>query len=213
MKNSVWGVVWVLVIGIVVVEAGPYLWLDEIAYGPYQENRLWLFFHVLGGSVALLVGPLQLLSAIRVHSPLLHRRLGRVYLAGIGAGSLGSISLAFNSAVGWTVGASLLTLNLFWIITSAFAFAAVRNGRLTEHRRWAIRSYVLAFGFVTLRIVDALPIYPLSATTPERTTTAVWLAWVVPLFATEVAFSWRSVLARPLRRPLNEETTSRVAHS
>jgi uncharacterized membrane protein len=213
MKSAAWGALCVLVVGVVLVEAGPYLRADEIAFIPYLENRFSLFVHVFGGSVALLVGPLQLMPAVREHSPLLHRRLGGLYLAGIGVGSLGSVSLAFNSAVGWTVGASLLTLTGFWIITSAVALAAVRNGRLTEHRRWAIRSFVLTFGFVTFRLMGALPIYPLSATVLERTTTAVWLSWVVPLFATELAFSWRSGRSGGTRGLSDEEAPARGAGS
>jgi hypothetical protein len=74
------------------------------------------------------------------------------------------------------------------------------QGRFAEHRRWMIRSFVLTFGAVTLRLylplapllhIDFMDVYRASA----------WVSWVPNLILAELylARGRRPVVAKPLR--------------
>ena len=75
-----------------------------VGIGPLAPNvlsnlfaRPWLAVHVLGAATALLVGPLQLLPALRRRRGL-HRWLGRVYATACVVGGTGGMVMAFGGA-------------------------------------------------------------------------------------------------------------------
>lgn len=51
----------------------------------------------------------------------------------------------------------LLTLATAWFLTTAVAFAAVRNRNVQIHREWMVRSYAVTTTFVTTRVLTAIP--------------------------------------------------------
>ena len=85
----------------------------------------------------------------------------------------------------------LLTLAVFWLTASAMGLVAILRGLILIHKEWMIRSYVLAFAFVNLRWWFDLPILSNIGTHTERVITIAWLAWALPLFATEVILQWK----------------------
>ena len=54
-----------------------------------------------------------------------------------------------------------------------------------------LRSYVVAFGFVTFRLMLISPLFTGLGSVPERLTVLLWLSWTVPLLITEVALQWK----------------------
>lgn len=104
--------------------------------------------HFLTGGALLLLGPIQLIAAIRNRAPAVHRWIGRVYVAAAAIAGLGG--LAFIAAEG-TVGGPLMAVG-FSIYGALMVLAAVqtyRHGRarrLEAHRAWAIRLFALAVG-------------------------------------------------------------------
>src|SRR5262249_11947098 len=67
-----------------------------------------------------------------------------------------------------------------------------------QHREWMIRSYVLTFGFVTIRILDSLLDMEQMGTLVERMTAASWLGWIVPLVLTEAILQGRKIFSQPV---------------
>ena len=53
---------------------------------------------------------------------------------------------------GWMNGASLMTLAIFWLVSTGMTYLAIRNRRIQTHKEWMIRSYVLTFFFVNARL-------------------------------------------------------------
>jgi hypothetical protein len=104
--------------------------------------------HLVLAVILTLGGPLQLSTGLRARLPRLHRWSGRVYLATALAVSLGGLYLVWARGVpGGLVNAIGVSLNGVLII--AFAAMALRA---VEHRRWAIRLFLVASGVFLLRV-------------------------------------------------------------
>ena len=176
-------------------DAFPYL-VDhtEAAYRRYWPQRYGLLPHIVGGSLALFIGPFQIWLGLRRRTRQLHRWLGYVYMGGVGLGAMGGFYLSFFTRPDF--GVSLFILAVVWCITIAMALMAITSGRIDAHREWMIRSYIVTFAFVLYRWLVKLPI--LAPLGEGLVPTALWASWVVPMMAYEVASSWSR--ARPVKR-------------
>jgi len=139
--------------------------------------------HALTGGVALIGGALPLNRPLRRRRRL-HRFVGRAYLwstwfasvAGLWSAAFFQVNLAAKAAFG--------LLAILWFGTTTIGFRRIVAGRLAEHREWMLRSFSLAFFFVTSGVwmpalaATALPQavgYPLS----------IFLGWILNLLVAE----------------------------
>ena len=119
----------------------------------FETHRLGVIAHVFASAVALVVGPLQFLSWLRVRRPVLHRWLGRIYLGiGVLIGGLAGLSIAPHAFGGLTAQLGFTGLALSWLYTGWRAYRAIRTRDVDKHRRWMVRNFALTFAAVTLRI-------------------------------------------------------------
>jgi uncharacterized membrane protein YozB (DUF420 family) len=163
----------------------------------YWPHRFRLIAHIGGGTVALTCGTLQLWTGLRMRAMNVHRWIGRVYLAGAAVGILGAFLLAVLSTPR-SFGVGLMGLATAWIVTTAIAWAAIVRGRVEMHREWMIRSYLVAFAFVTFRIfTDLLPSVTrhLGSNADDAGTSVAWLCWLLPLAAYEAIVQVRRLLS------------------
>lgn len=126
-------------------------WNDNLS-GVYDRNNLAAFLamtaHLATGAVLLLLGPVQLIAAIRNRWPQLHRWLGRLYV--LTAAAAGAGGLAFIAAKG-TIGGVVMNVG-FGLYGALMVLAAVqtyrhaRSGNYSVHRVWAVRLFALAIG-------------------------------------------------------------------
>ena len=116
-------------------------------------RRWWLLVHIATGIVALLAGPVQLWLGLTDRRPCLHRRLGMMYVGAVAVSAAAGYYLAFRTSFGWVFGAGLAGLATAWILTTGLALAAIRRGRVEQHKEWMIRSYVMTTAFVTFRVL------------------------------------------------------------
>lgn len=160
--------------------------------GPMPPNiasnrfvRPWIVIHAGGAATALLVGPLQFLPGFRRRRPRLHRWLGRTYVAGCGAGGVAAMVLSAGTVAGPMAAASFVTLDLWWLATTALGTAAAIKGRYAAHRRWMIRSWALTVGAVMLRLyLPASVLLGLDFMVAYRV--IAWLAWVPNAVTAEI---------------------------
>jgi hypothetical protein len=179
----------------------PILWLIVLPVLSLREleshsaHGSALYVHALGGVAMLGLGAVALYIGWTKRAFKRHRWFGYGYLM------LGSIGAA--SALGLSVAApheprSLYvatgTLAAAWLAVAAMAYRAALNRRFETHRDWMIRSYVLTWTFVGCRMANALSLFPILG--EEATTAQIWLFWVVPYFACEIALQWRNGSAR-----------------
>ncbi len=116
------------------------------------ERLVFATIHFAVGAIVLLIGPVQFLPRFRARYPVLHRWMGRIYVAGCLFSGIAGFILAQNTNAGLVARAGFTLLALFWIVTTTMAFLKARARDFADHRRWMIRSYALTLAAVTLRI-------------------------------------------------------------
>jgi hypothetical protein len=104
--------------------------------------------HFATGGILLLLGPIQLIGAIRRRVPAVHRWLGRLYVGAAGVAGIGG--LGFILAKG-TIGGTAMDLGfgLYGALTAGCALLTYYHGRarrIEAHRTWAVRLFALAIG-------------------------------------------------------------------
>jgi uncharacterized membrane protein len=158
------------------------------SFGRYWSNRAWLLSHIIGGLIAVVVGPFQFSTRVRRRFPVVHRWSGRFYVGGILLASTSAFYLAFFAEEA-SFGIALFALAAAWLFVTARALTEIRRRRISIHRRWMIRSYIITFAFVTFRWLGILPIWgPFGV---YRKAAATWVAWVIPLAVVEL-ICWRA---------------------
>lgn len=151
----------------------------------FASVPLAIMLHIIGATVALAIGPLQLSSRLREFSLGRHRWLGRAYMLGVLIGGPSGLVLATMAQGGLPARVGFALLGILWIGTTAMGYARIRSGQVDAHRRWMVRSYALTFAAVALRIY--LPVseaagIPFEAAYP----TIAWLCWVPNLIVAEL---------------------------
>lgn len=104
--------------------------------------------HLASGAVVLVLGPLQLVGALRRRWPAVHRWIGRIYVTVAGLAGLGGLGYILSKGtigglpmdIGFGVYGALMVL----CAVQTYRHAAAR--RIEIHRGWAIRLYALAVG-------------------------------------------------------------------
>jgi predicted membrane protein DUF2306 len=118
-------------------------------YGPHEPlATIGIGAHFATGAILLLLGPIQLIGAIRQRVPRLHRWLGRLYVTTALITGLGG--LAFIAAKG-TIGGAPMNIGfglygVLVVVAGAEAFRHARARRFDQHRAWAIRLFALVIG-------------------------------------------------------------------
>jgi uncharacterized membrane protein len=153
----------------------------------FVGNPIGVYIHVFAAAVALLLGPFQFSIRLRSARPQFHRWMGRAYLGvGVLIGGLAGLYISQFAFGGPAARLGFATLAVCWMYTGLRAFLAIRRRAISEHRKWMVRNFSLAFAAVMLRLyipasvifgVDFAVAYPVIA----------WLCWVPTLVFAE----WR----------------------
>lgn len=104
--------------------------------------------HFALGAVILLLGPVQLLPAVRSRWPRFHRVTGRIYIAAaILTGLGGLLFIALRGTVGGPMmSASFALYGTLMVLAAGQTLRHAMARRLELHRAWAIRLFALAIG-------------------------------------------------------------------
>jgi uncharacterized membrane protein len=118
-------------------------------------DRHLLIPHTLAGIFALLIGPINFSSRIRLRHYKLHRVLGRLYVVSVFVGAATGVALA-SGRPGFpgTCGQAAA-----WVVCTTAAFITVCNLHIVQHRQWMARSYAVTFTFVSSRVLNLWPRY------------------------------------------------------
>jgi hypothetical protein len=175
--------------------AAPYLRFEQSTFGRFPDlywpRRYPLIVHIAGGSVALLVGPIQLWLGETRRKLGWHRTLGWTYLGAVAISCSAAYYMALTSPVGWVFASGLFGLAVAWTLTTGMAYLAIARRVIEQHREWMIRSYVVTFAFVVFRIFAAVTESMGIGTPVERVSAAAWFCWAVPLAIAEPILQWR----------------------
>jgi uncharacterized membrane protein len=113
-----------------------------------------LLAHVLAAAIINLLGLLQLVPALRRRIPAWHRWAGRTFMVlSLLAALSGFYMVWIRGSRLSDVSAAAITLNGILILFAvAMAWRLALQRRFAEHRRWAIRAFLLVSGVWTLRL-------------------------------------------------------------
>lgn len=145
----------------------------------------WLFIHVAGALMALVLGSWQFVPALRNGFGPPHRWVGRIYVVGCLVGGTAGLVLAPGSSAGPIASVGFGSLAVVWIAANLLGWRAARQRRFADHRRWMIRSWALTLAAVTLRLyLPLVMILDLPFLPWYRAIS--FLAWVPNLIAAEL---------------------------
>jgi len=152
----------------------------------FAAHPTGIYVHVFASVVALVLGPFQFSSRLRVARPGLHRWSGRLYLGvGVLLGGLAGLLMAFHATGGTGSRVGFAGLALAWLFTGFRAYRSIRAGDAALHRRWMIRNFALTFAAVTLRLWLPASValgMPFAVAYPV----VAWLCWVPNLLVAEL---------------------------
>ena len=175
-----------------------YVILGDRAFVPeladsFRARPVSILVHTLFGPIALVLGLINLLPAMRRGRWSLHRWIGRIYLvSGLALGVAGGYLAQF--AAGGTfarVGFSLLAV--LTLTTLIAGYVRIRQRNIRRHREWMLRSYSLIFGAVTLRIWLPILIIAYNGQFLPAYRWVAWLSWVPNIIWAEwtIRRGWR----------------------
>lgn len=128
---------------------------------------VWHFIHVLGGATFGILGPIQFSRVLMRKYGLLHRFMGRVFVAAGAILSLSSLGLLwqFPSTYSVAVSGGRLLFGIALGAALAVAMHAIRKRDFTRHRNWMIRAYAVGIGATAVSMVF-FPIYAITGEPP-----------------------------------------------
>ncbi|MEI9989733.1 MAG: DUF2306 domain-containing protein [Rhizomicrobium sp.] len=181
------------------VPAHVWLGIDDGIRGVIARVPLQALTHMIVAPVALLVGPFQFFTSIRVRRPALHRTLGKVYVAACLIAGVAGLATAPYASGGPVAGLGFGTLAFLWIVTTAGAWRAAVMRKFELHKLLMTFSYAMTFGAVTLRL--QIPLF-LMAGFPSYSAASVWLAYTswMPNVIVVALYSMAQALRRPAAR-------------
>jgi len=154
---------WIFLIYVLAAYGAPALsgdlpaWNDHLssAYIPGDWlNNLSAIAHIGLAVLILGGGPLQLIPQIRARYPVFHRWLGRSYVSALVITAIAGLYLLANRDVGalpMTTGFILQGVLILWFAVQAYRHARARQ--FADHRRWALRLFMVASAVWYFRIL------------------------------------------------------------
>ena len=180
------------------------LWHDERYIFVNHSSEEWTYFfpvrwlilpHGAAGLVALLSGPFQFSSRFRQRYLRAHRTIGRIYLASVAVAGFVAFYVSAIHQKQLQDKQWIFALNTAWLVTGAIAFLAVRNGNIEAHRQWIARNYALTSVFVTVRVLNHIPIPDSYGIGPG------WMLVLATLLFTDLGLSWHTVFKNRRQQP------------
>ncbi len=175
-----------------------YGYRSELFGTTFFHNQLWVSLHMGGGTLILLLGPIQFWNWFRDKYLSLHRLFGKIYLLGAGLAGFTALGISFISAC-LPCRISLFLLASFMILSSGLAWLSIKQHNIKAHRQFMIRSYVCALAFVTVRIDGVFPLDFLFSNIEDptfRRTVNEYFFSFVPLIMAEILMTWLPVINR-----------------
>jgi uncharacterized membrane protein len=155
------------------------------AMANFVVNHRALIVHAVSASLALLLGPWQLLPGLRKRHPAVHRWIGRAYATSLLIAAISAFLLASHATGGAVSSAGFGVLALGWLVTTSLGVIAIRRHDVSSHRRWMIRSFALTAAAITLRVyLLAIPIFHLDFKSAYAAIS--WLCWIPNLGFAEI---------------------------
>lgn len=178
---------------------GQYRQVDPQHYTMYWDRRGWLWLHIAGGVLGIVLGPLQFLTRWPRAWPRLHRWIGRSYIGGMLLACAAAVGLIATSPAPAAITTAFAGTALAWLTTALVAMIGIRRGNIARHRRWMTRAYLVTLAPVLFRLLLPGWIALGNAPTPDAIAALLWTSWMLPLMLHGVVLALIAALRS--RRP------------
>jgi len=159
---------------------------DKADYFYNSPYCLAFYSHIIACPIAILVGAPQFWLSLRRSRPLLHRRLGYMYVClVIVFCAPGGLIMAWGTNWGVAVELCFVALSCLTWFATYVSWRAATQRKFLKHERWMTRSYILMCSAIILRLTD-LPLRRLGLDPVTSYNVCVWVSWVAPLIAYEL---------------------------
>ena len=197
----------VIVAGFLAFSLPPYFTGGTRVPATFALHYPLLVAHVLLASVAMVAAVAQIWPRLRVRHPVLHRRVGRVYVYTAIPAAAFAMVIGAATPFGPFLAVGNVFLAALWLWFTINGYLAARQRRFADHRRHMVRSVTLALSIITNRIwtpVLFISLQPLQDSifggNEEHFTWFVaglgaWLGWTVPLLAVQWWLNRKPVIA------------------
>ena len=167
---------------------------DHPAWNHYRTLGAWFYLHIVAGISALLLAPLQFSDRLRRRYAQVHRVIGRIYVAAVLVlAPIGAYMQYLDEAAGlsrtFTMAAVVNAVLLVTTTLIALLFAVRR--RITQHRRWMVRSYAVTLVFFEVRVILGLTGW--EALPPAVTEAVIWGCLAFSLLFADVVNNWHEI--------------------
>lgn len=180
-------------------------WSSRMIHGIIEGDMIGniaVLTHILLAFVVSFCGPLQFIPQIRTRFPLFHRVNGRLYIITSLVISVAAIYMIWNreAIIGGIMGQIGTSLNGVLVIICAIMtvrFAIAR--KISIHRRWALRLFIMVSGVWFFRVIRGFWIFVNDGTSPGTNGTLTgpfdlvlnFAGYLVPLLILECFFRIR----------------------
>ncbi|WP_310377441.1 DUF2306 domain-containing protein [Flavobacterium sp.] len=195
---------WSIIIGL-----SAYFFLENVSVfftgyrsDSYINNPIWVSSHLIGGTLALLTGPIQFSKWIRSKYLNFHKLTGKIYILGAFIVGLSAIRLSLISSC-VTCRVSLFILAVLVLFTTFSAWWSVKNRNIKVHQQFMVRSYICILSFVAVRIGGIISLDflfgQIEDPTFSRTVNEYFFSFV-PLICGEIVMIWIPTLKNIKRK-------------
>ena len=164
-----------------------YAHVDAGSYGMFWTRRHWLWVHLAGGVLAMVLGSAQFIGPLRRAWPRVHRWIGRTYLLGVLIGLVGAVALILTSPAPIAIRIAFAGIAIAWAITATVGYVWIRRQDVLRHQRWMIRNYLVTLAPALFRLMLLVPGVMALASPMVMIPLLLWLSWVAPLMVYESA--------------------------
>jgi len=158
----------------------------------FFNNQVWVVMHLVGGTFALLLGPMQFWKGFRNRFLKFHRASGKLYMIGV---LLAGVSALRLSLISYCVPCriSLFILTILALLSTWFAWKTIKAKNVKAHRQFMIRSYICVLAFVMVRVDNVIPLGFMFGQIEDpifnRTVNEYFFSFV-PLLVAEILMVW-----------------------
>jgi uncharacterized membrane protein len=204
---------WLAAAGVLVVAAflafslPPYFTGGTRVPATFALHYPLLVAHVMFASVATVAAVAQIWPRLRARDPVLHRRVGRVYVYAAVPAALCAMVIGVATPFGPFLAVSNVFLASLWLWFTSNGYLAARQRRFADHRRHMVRSATLALSIITNRIwtpILFITLHPLQDSVFGGNEEhflwfaaglGAWLGWTIPLLSVQWWLNRKPVMA------------------
>ena len=174
------------------------------------DNGYWMtafYIHISSSVVVIAAGISQFSRYFLAKYPLIHRKVGKVYVALIlFVAAPSGLFMAFYGNGGWLARYAFIIQALLWWGFSFKAYHTIINKNVEGHCRFMIRSYALTLSAISLRAATYLVSYwklkeGIDCPNPDYTLICyptfyvllAWMSWIINLLIAEVLL-WAGIV-------------------